>query len=442
LLRAGVAGLTGVGLASVLQASTPRARARSIIFLHQFGGPSHIDTFDMKPDAPAEIRGNFRPIATDVPGLTVSEHLPRMARVMRLFAQVRSVHHGITNHNPAAYYSLSGHEPPNNNLIFSDTRELYPGYGGVAARFRPAEDPAVPSWVSYPHVILDGVPTPAQNASFLGTAYDPLFVAQNPNRPDFRLPELSLPDDLTPDRLDDRRGLLQLVDAQAEGLEWAEAAGGLDTYRRRALRLLTSREVRRAFDLSREDPKLRDAYGRTTYGQGCLLARRLVEAGVRFVTVYFSKYIGGDGEESGWDTHAHNTKQLRDRLLPVTDMAVPTLVEDLRARGLLDETLVVWMGEFGRTPRITNTKRFGPDGRDHWPRCYTALLAGGGIRGGAVYGASDRLAAFPATDPARPDDIAATMFWALGINPATEVHDRLARPSAIAAGRPLTELFA
>ena len=203
--------------------------------------------------------------------------------------------------------------------------------------------------------------------------------------------------------------------------------------------MLASPRVKQAFDLSLEPDRLRDEYGRTTYGQSCLLARRLVEAGVRFVSVYFSASIGGGN--GGWDTHGDNFNQLKRRLLPITDQTVPTLIRDLAARGLLDETLVVWMGEFGRTPRVMNTKQFGPDGRDHWPLCYTVLFAGGGTIPGAVFGSSDRIGAYPATDPVTPDDIAATMFWAMGIDPATEVRDGLNRPLPIAAGQPITAIF-
>ena len=223
--------------------------------------------------------------------------------------------------------------------------------------------------------------TPGQHASFLGKAFDPFFIGQDPNRSDFRLPELSLPSSLSLDRLDDRRGLQQMIDQQTDLATWSETARGIDAFYSRAVTMLSSPKVKRAFDLSQEPGKLRDAYGRTTYGQSCLLARRLVEAGVRFVSVYFSESIGGKGN-GGWDTHGDNFNQLKKRLLPVTDMAVPTLIEDLQARGLLEETLVVWMGEFGRTPKVENTKQFGPDGRGHWPNCYTVLFAGGGITPG------------------------------------------------------------
>jgi len=442
LLGVGSAGLAGLCLPSLLRAEqrpASAARAKHIIFLHQFGGPSHLDTFDMKPGAPDGIRGEFKPIATGQPALSVTEHLPRFAMVLDRFAQVRSVNHRMKNHNSATYYSLTGHAPPVDDIRLRDTQELYPAYGSTVAKLKPAEDQAIPSFVSYPHVLRDGSVTPGQHASFLGKAYDPFFIARDPSRPDFRLPELSLPSSLPLDRLDDRRGLQRLIDRQTDLSSWSETARGIDAFYSRAMTMLSSPKVKRAFDLSEESPRLRDAYGRTTYGQGCLLARRLVEAGVRFVSVYFAPFIGGGN--GGWDTHGDNFNQLKKRLLPITDLAVPTLLQDLHARGLLDETLVVWMGEFGRTPKVQNTKQFGPDGRGHWPDCYTVLLAGGGIIPGAIHGSSDRIGAYPATDPVSPDDVAATMFWALGIDPATEVRDTLGRPLPIAAGQPITRLF-
>jgi hypothetical protein len=444
LLKVGAAGFAGLNLPSLLRAAETapggKSKAKHIIFLHQWGGPSHLDTFDMKPGAPEGIRGEFKPIASGTPGLYLTEHLPRFAKVLGRFAQVRSVHHGMRNHNPAGYYSLTGHAPPLDDIRLRDTQDLYPAYGSTVARLKPVADPAIPTFVSFPHLIRDGSVTPGQAASFLGKPFDPFFVGQDPNGPGFRLPELSLPADMPLERLDDRRGLLRLIDKQGDLLASSATARGIDDFYDRALTMLASPKVKQAFDLAREDPKVRDAYGRTTYGQSCLLARRLVEAGVRFVTVYYSATIGGKGS-GGWDTHGDNFNQLKGRLLPNTDQAVPTLIDDLAARGLLDETLIVWMGEFGRTPKVTSTAKFGPDGRDHWPQCYTALLAGGGVTPGAIFGASDRLGAYPALDPVRPDDIAATMFWALGIDPATEVNDTLGRPLPIAAGKPITAIF-
>ncbi len=380
LLQAGCAGIAGLNLPTLLRAaenSGLRARAKHVIFLHQFGGPSHLDTFDMKPDAPSGIRGEFTPIATQQPGLSVSEHLPRFATVVDRFAQVRSVHHTMRNHNSATYYSLTGHVPPLDDIRLRDTQELYPAYGSTVARLRPSDDPAVPSFISFPHVLRDGSVTPGQHASFLGKEFDPFFIGQDPNRSNFKLPELSLPSSLSLDRLEDRRGLQRLIDQQTDLLAWSDTARGIDAFYSRALTMLSRPKVKQAFDLSAEPERVRDDYGRTTYGQSCLLARRLIEAGVRFVTVYYSQSIGGGN--GGWDTHGDNFNQLKKRLLPITDRTVPTLIQDLQARGLLDETLIVWMGEFGRSPKVTNTKQFGPDGRDHWPMCYTVLFAGGGI---------------------------------------------------------------
>lgn len=443
LLRVGAVGFAGLNLPNILRAaengsgSVRQAKAKNIIFLHQFGGPSHIDTFDMKPDAPAGIRGEFDPIASSVPGLSITEHLPRMAPLMDKVTLVRSVHHNMKNHNPASYYSLTGSKPPLDDIRLQDTQELHPAYGSIVAKLRPSEDPAVPSFVSYPHVMRDGSVTPGQHASFLGKAYDPFFIGLDPNQPDFRLPELDLPESLPLNRLENRRELLGLIDQQAELLEWNATAQGIDEFYGRALSMLASPKVKEAFDLSQESDKLRDAYGRTEYGQGCLLARRLVETGVRFVNVYFSRSIGGAGSQ-GWDTHQNNFHDLKNRLLPMTDQTVPTLISDLYDRGLLDETLVVWMGEFGRGPKIGD--RDGK-GRNHWPQCYTVLFAGGGMKGGYVHGSSDRIGAYPATEPVSPDDIAATMFHALGLDPATEIHDKLNRPFPIANGRAILPLF-
>jgi hypothetical protein len=441
LLQVGALGLFGFHLPGLLRAADRgghKVRAKSVILLHQFGGPSHHDTFDMKPNAPDAIRGEFKPVATRVPGLQVCERLPRMAGVMEKCTLIRSLRHEMKNHNSAAYYSLTGHAPPTDDQRLRDTRDLFPAYGSVVSRLAPAA-PGVPTFVSYPYVIRDGSISPGQHASFLGKSHDPLFIAQDPNSPDFRLPELSLPANLSPDRLENRREVLHLIDRQTELLEFSAKARGIDAYYATAMSMLTTPKVKAAFDLSAEPAALRDRYGRTTYGQGCLLARRLVEAGTRFVNIYLSASIGGC--TGGWDTHGFNGKPmypiLKSYLLPLTDQVVPVLLEDLDARGLLEETLVVWVGEFGRSPRINDMA-----GRDHWPQCYTALLAGGGVKRGFVFGASDKTGAYPASDPVRPEDLAATMFELLGIDPRTEVYDPLNRPIPIAPGTAITDVIA
>jgi hypothetical protein len=444
LLQLGTAGLLGLSLPGLLQASARstgrKARAKSIIFLHQFGGPSQTDTLDMKPLAPDAIRGEFKPIATSAAGIQISERLPRLARVMDKVTLIRSLHHEMKNHNSATYYSLTGHAPPLDDIRLRDSQELFPAYGSVVDRLAPAR-PGVPTFVSYPYLLRDGSITPGQHASFLGKTHDPFFIGQDPNSPDFRLPELSLPANLSLGRLENRREMQRLIDHQSDLLDFSARARGIEASYEKAVRLLTSPRVRKAFDLSNEPAALRDQYGRTTYGQSCLLARRLVEAGITFINVYFASNIGGQSNSGGWDTHGFNNKPmypvLKNYLLPITDQVLPTFLDDLDTRGLLDETLVVWMGEFGRSPRINNLA-----GRDHWPRCYTALLAGGGVRRGFVYGASDRSGAYPASDPVRPDDLAATMYSLLGIDPHTEVADSLNRPLTIAQGNPILGLLA
>jgi hypothetical protein len=437
LLKVGGLGLLGLNLPGLLRAAERsrghKARAKAVIFLHQWGGPTHHDTFDLKPSAPEAIRGEFKPIATRAPGIQISERLPAMARVMDKVTLVRTLHHTMKNHNSAGYYSLTGYAPPTDDQRLRDSRDLFPAYGSVVDRLAPARA-GVPTFVSYPYVIRDGSITPGQHASFLGKRHDPLLITQDPNAPDFRLPELSLPANLSLERLSNRREVLRLIDEQTELLEISARARGIEEHYEKALGMLTSPAIKRAFDLSAEPETVRDRYGRTTYGQGCLLARRLVEAGARFVNVYFAQFIGGQANKEGWDTHAFNNKPmypiLKDYLLPVTDQSLPTLLDDLDGRGLLDSTLVVWMGEFGRSPRINAS-----GGRDHWPQCYTALLAGGGIRRGHVYGTSDKNGAFPASDPVRPEDLSATLFHLLGIDPKTEITDALNRPLPISTGR-------
>jgi len=453
-LKIGGLGMLGLSMPRVLaaeeqakqssskpSASKLKAKAKSVVFLYQFGGPSHLDTFDMKPDAPDGIRSLYGGIDTSVPGLRICEHLPRMAPLMNKVTLVRGVHHTMKNHNSAAYYALTGHAPPVDDIRLRDSIELFPGYGSVVSRLAPGSG-EVPTFTAHPYVCRDGSITPGQHASFLGRKFDPLLIASDPNAGEFHLPELSLPQNLSLDRLTQRRGLQQLIDRQTRSLENSTQAQGLDQYYDTALGMLTSSKISAAFDLAREPAAVRERYGRTTYGQSCLLARRLVESGVKFVNVYFSDSIGGRStEKGGWDTHGFdNTRAfpiMQKYHLPLTNQVLPTFLEDLDQRGLLDDTLVVWMGEFGRTPRINANVS-----RDHWPGCYTVLLAGGGVKRGYIHGASDKHAAMPSREPVKPDDIAATMFHLLGIDPATEVFDATNRPLPIAAGSPIHGVIA
>ncbi len=447
-LRVGGLGLLGLTLPTLARAAEsaparlPTARAKSVIFLFQWGGPSHLETFDMKPDAPEGIRGLHKPMSSNVAGLPVNARLPRMAKVMDKVCLVRSVHHTMRNHNSAAYYALTGHAPPLDDIRLKDSLELYPAYGSVVDRLAPLADPELPTAVAHPHVISDGSITPGQHASFLGRAHDPFLVRGDPNSSDFSLPELSLPAGISYERLSARRELQKLIDHQAHLMDHAASARGLDAYYEKAMAMLHSDKLRGAFNLAAEPEAMRERYGRTTYGQSCLLARRLVEAGVKFTTVYFDQSIGGQSDsEGGWDTHGFNNTRMfpiiEKRHLPILDQTLPTLLTDLDERGLLDSTLVVWMGEFGRTPKInTNISR------DHWPDCYTVLFAGGGVKRGFAHGASDRQGAYPAENMVRPDDIAATMYHLLGIDPLTEVRGQGDRPVPITSGRPILEVVA
>src|SRR4051812_49069715 len=446
LIKVGGLGMVGLTLPKILcgeamVGKNPVAKAKSVIFLYQFGGPSHVDMFDRKPDAPEGIRGPLDAIPSNVPGLHLCKGLERLAKVMDKVTLVRSMTHTMKNHNSASYYALTGHAPPTDDIRLRDTLDLFPCYASVVDALAPNSG-EVPTAVSYPYVIRDGAVTPGQHASFLGKGHDPFLFTQDPNANDFRLPELSLPADVSFERLEQRRELQKLIDEQSHLLDFAAGAQGMDAYYEKALAMLHSSKLRDAFNLSAEKQELRDAYGRHTYGQSCLLARRLVEAGVKFVTVYFSNNIGGQSTESGgWDTHGFNNTRMypiiEKRHLPITDQTLPTLLNDLDSRGLLDETLVLWMGEFGRTPKINANIS-----RDHWPQCYTTLLAGGGVRRGFVYGASDKNGAYPAKDPVRPDDLAATVFYLLGIDPATQVRGLGDRPVTISDGKPVMGVLA
>ena len=447
LLKVGGMGALGLTLPKLLagsayQGGRPRARAKSVIFLFQWGGPSHVDMFDMKPDAPSEYRSPHKPIRTSNPDLLTNEHLPRVAKIMDRFTVIRSVTHRMKNHNSAGYYALSGHVPPSDDQRLRDSIDLRPAYGSVVDHLAPSPDRGMPTFVSYPHVIADGSRTPGQAASFLGKKHDPLFVPRDPNDPNFQLPELSLPNNLSIDRLHARRGLQQIIDAQSHLLDTSAEAQGLDQYYQNAIAMLNSPRIRKAFDLSREPEPVRDAYGRTTYGQGCLLSRRLVEHGVKFVTCYFSRSIGGQStERGGWDTHGFNNTRMypivEDYHFPITEVTLPTLIHDLENRGMLDETLVVWMGEFGRTPKINDNAS-----RDHWPNCYSVLLAGGGVKPGYIYGASDDKGAEPAENPVKLEDLSATIYYLLGIDPTAHVTDLQGRPLMISSGEPILDVIA
>ncbi len=447
LLSAGGLGMLGLTMPRFLRATEQQgleklvARAKSVIFCFQWGGPSHLETFDMKPDAPEGIRGFHKPIKSSADGIWVSERLPKTAKVMDKVTLVRSVHHTMKNHNSAGYYALSGHAPPSDDQRLKDSPDLFPSYSSVVDALAPLKG-EIPTATTFPYIVSDGSVTPGQKASFLGKEHDPFIVLRDPSAPAFALPELSLPSGVSFERLNARRELQKLVDSQTRMLDYSAEARGIESYYDKALSMLHSEKLRAAFDLTKEPDKVRDSYGRTPYGQSLLMARRLVEAGVKFVTVNFAQGIGGQSTtEGGWDTHGFNDTRMFPIIekyhLPITEQTLPTFLADLDERGLLDETLVVWVGEFGRTPKINKNIS-----RDHWPQCYTALLAGGGVKRGYVHGASDKNGEHPADKPVKPDDLAATMYHLLGIRPDTEVHDVVNRPVPISYGKVIHDIIA
>jgi hypothetical protein len=429
LLRAETA---GARLASPAR-DAGRSSIRSCIFVYFYGGPSHIDTWDMKPVAPREVRGEFSPIATAAPGIAVCEHLPRLARVAQKWSIIRSMHHPMTNHNAAAVEAMCGRTPLRGDLELLDDDALsFPSYGTVLSYLMPESPIGLPH-VALPHVMYNVVQLPGQTAGFLGPSYERFQITDDPNAPQFDVSSLKLPSDVTADRLKVRNKLMSVIDRQAASPPETRGRKSLEEYYGKAFALLRSDAVRHSLDIAKEPAPLRDRYGRNTLGQSMLLARRLVESGVRFVNVNDRIH---NGQDANWDSHQSVFPRHRDHLLPPADQALSALLDDLDSRGLLESTLVVAQGEFGRSPRINHSA-----GRDHWPHVYSVILAGGGVQGGRVVGSSDKIGAYPATDPVSPGDLAATIFTSFGLDPSHEVRDFTGRPWRLAEGRRLTALF-
>lgn len=443
ILQAGSLGLAGLTLPKLLWADAARqaagsgtiARADRCILVFLDGGPSHLDMWDMKPEAPAEIRGEFHSIDTSLAGVQFSEHLPRLARHMHRSALVRSAHHSVNNaHAAAVYTSLTGHDRGDTTVAIGTGPNDFPAIGSITGLMRPPQQPIVP-FVSLPYITQEGRGGPPQPGFFggaLGKAHDPLFVLKDPNAADFSIPELALQPEVGTDRLSRRKSLQGAIDSQF--IERASrGVTGMDGFRERAFNLLSSEATQRAFQLAQEPATVRDAYGRNIYGQSVLLARRLLEAGTRVVSIAWAP-----DANATWDTHGNNFKRLKDELLPQLDMAVSSLLDDLVERGMFERTLVVVMGEFGRSPKVNAAA-----GRDHWNFCYSLMLAGGGIKPGFIYGASDKTGASPADKPVIPAEIIATIYEALGIPHTLEFRDAVDRPYVLVPwGEPLHELFA
>ena len=409
--------------------------AKRMILLFMWGGPAHQDTWDLKPEGPMVTRGEFLPIATNVSGLQVGEHFPRIAKQADKLAIIRSVGQGDNNHLSGAYAGLTGRRHPMENRSVEAADVDFPQYGSVLSKLRPNPH-GLPTFVAVPEMIhtTNGMITPGQGAGFLGKRHDPFQVTDHPDRQDFSIASLKLPSGVGLERMAGRRSLLEQLERTSRLVERSAKARSLDQFYERAFDMVLAPKTRQAFDLGRVPEAERWRYGWHTFGQSVLMARRLIEAGVKLVTVYWHRERRT--LDTTWDTHSRNFHELKDRLMPSVDRPIAALLEDLENTGLLEETLVVWNSEFGRTPKI-NTNA----GRDHWGRCNSVVMAGGGVPGGQVFGASDRQAAYPTEDKVTQAEIAATIYHLLGLEAETRVHDRLNRPWPIALGEPIEKLL-
>jgi hypothetical protein len=446
-LRVGALSAFGLSLPDLLgprpATAAPAAggfgKAKACIVLFLLGGPPQHETWDPKPDAPTGIRGDLRPIASSLPGLRVGELMPRVARQAHRLAVLRAVSTDDNAHSSSGYWMLTGtaHQPTNAENQKPGAPNDWPCLPAVVRALR-GDRGGLPGSVVLPEHIWNtgGIVWPGQTAGWLGRKHDPWLIHCDPSLPGFRVPELSPAPEVPPLRLHARQSLLRQVNRRLDALDRGQAVQRYDGLSRQAFDLLRSPKARRAFDLDREPAALRERYGMNRFGQSVLLARRLVEAGVSLVQVNWTRWKDDSTNAPAWDTHVKNTHLLRTRLMPPMDLAYSALLEDLDSRGLLDSTLVVWMGEFGRTPKIN-----GAGGRDHWGHVFSVALAGGGVKRGVVYGASDRIGGHPKEGRVRPEDLTATVFHCLGIRPTTEVHDRLGRPVPISRGEVIQQVL-
>ncbi len=456
-LRLGALTPAALTLPALLKANDVRpAKAKSCLLVFMEGGPSHIDLWDMKPNAPAEVRGEFEPIQTKTAGVTVCEHLPRSAKLWHHLAQVRSVKHSITDHNAGAYYMLTGRYPvEGSKLVVANSPQNFPPIGAVLAKHRPLDKP-LPAFVHVPEYQWNnGVDLAGQSAGFLGAAFDP-FVSGDPSLPNYRIPGVDLLPDVPLDRLGQRDDLRKELDRAIGKVGDSAALDRMTVFQRKAVEIITSPETRRAFDLAREPTTVRERYGLDPgsdrsiearkfgglphLGQCLLLARRLIESGVRLVTLMTGRRI-----DQAWDTHRDHFPLLKTALLPPFDRAFSALLEDFVERGLFRDTLLVVMGEFGRTPKlgyVTSSAGAAKNGRDHWPYCYTVFFAGAGVKAGTIYGSSDASGGYPKENPVTPEDIVATIYTALGVDPTYELRDSLDRPYTLCTGRPIRGVLA
>jgi hypothetical protein len=432
-LQLGVAGMASATLGDVLRAraESPNPSGRkntAVILLWLDGGPSHLDLYDLKPEAPAEYRGFWKPIRTNVPGIEISELFPKQARVADKFSIVRSLHHNNGDHFSGGHWMLTGR---GGRVSGAKQEGECPSIGSIVAKVRGPNRPGMPAYIAVPYAMSIGLRPGYFGANYLGMPYNPFETNGDPSQANFQVSNLQLAGGLTVGKLEDRRSLLSRFDEVRRTIDETGTFDALDRFQREAFELVTGPAARRAFDLSSEDPRLRDRYGRSSWGQCTLLARRLVEAGATFVTVHMG----------GWDHH-WDLKVGMEGYLPMVDAAVSSLFSDLDERGLLAQTLVVLCGEFSRTPRMNNGMGRGKPGRDHWGNSMFCLMGGGGVQGGRIVGSTDRLGQRPKDRPLMPPDIHATIYHALGIDPATHFLDRTGRPVAAADQvKPIAELL-
>lgn len=445
LLRVGALGAGavcgGLALPRLLQAEAEapqygiRPSADNCILLFLDGGPSHLDMWDMKPEAPEGIRGEFKSIDTSLPGYRMSEHMPKISQLMHRATVVRSMHHTVNNsHGAAVYTALTGLDRGEIGGLVAQTD--HPCMGAVLAKLRPTPPNIVPH-VHLPYITQEGAGNPPQPGffgGFLGRSYDPLFVLKDPNSPDFRVPELTLQNEISSARLTDRRHLFESIGAELPLRTDRSPASEMTSMQSRALDLLSSEKTQRAFRLTDESDADRERYGRNIYGQSVLLARRMIEAGTRLATISWAP-----DANATWDTHGGNFEKLKTTLLPQLDAACSSLVTDLAERGMLERTIVAVFGDFGRTPRVNGNN----GGRDHWNYCYSLMLIGGGFKGGRIYGSSDGTGAFPASQALVPGDIISTIYHALGIPSEHQIFDKFQRPyPVVPAGEVVYDLLA
>ncbi len=420
MLKVGALALGGLTLPNLLKARAANGSAtnrKSVILVWLAGGPSHIDMYDLKPNAPTEVRGEFKPIPTNVPGIQIGEHLPLQSKIFDKLSVVRSAYHTNAGHGMGSQWMQTGYQA---TIEVNDN--IFPSTGSVVAKLKGANEPGLPAYVNLPRKVSFG------GAAYLGASYNPFAPDASPNEAAFQVRNLKMPGRVSAERLENRKKLVSDIDTIRRDIDAKGDIGGFDTFYRDAMEMVTNTKAQSAFDVNKESVKLRDRYGRNDLGQCCLLARRLVESGVTFVTVQ----AGG-----GWDTHGNNFTELKRKLLPQYDAAIAALVEDLHDRGLSDDVLVMSMGEFGRTPKINKDA-----GRDHWPGAMSVLYAGGGLKMGQAIGTTDSTASYPASKPYTPGCVLSTMYSVVGIDHKHVFHDDAKRPlPVLSEGDPIKELL-